>query len=158
MLSEPNISPFVYRRSRSRQCIAMSNTHQASPFPRAVRFATTAYLAPGTLGLVEIIPLYFAEALINQRQPPAITHAEFYYGFLGVTLAWQVDFLVIAIDPVRFRPLMPVSWIEKGLYPIAVAVLVSAGRTSTRMVPAAALDVVWLALFMTAWVRTKDWG
>jgi hypothetical protein len=114
------------------------------------------YLAAGIIGLVEIIPLYFAEALINQRQPPAITHAEFYYGFLGVTLAWQVVFLVIAIDPVRFRPLMPVSWIEKGLYPIAVGRLVSTGRTSAQILPAAALDVVWLVLFVISWIRTQD--
>jgi len=134
----------------------MSNTNQASRFPRAVRFARTVYLAAGIVGLVEIIPLYFAEALINQRQPPAITHAEFYYGFLGVTLAWQVVFLVIAVDPVRFRPLMPVSWIEKGLYPIAVGRLVSTGRTSAQILPAAALDVVWLVLFVISWIRTQD--
>ena len=126
--------------------------------PGAVRFARTVYLAAGIIGLVEVVPLYFAEGLINERQPPAITHPEFYYGFLGITLAWQIVFLVIAMDPVRFRPLMPVSWIEKGLYPIALALLVSAGRTSTQMVPAAALDMVWLGLFVAVWIRTKGWG
>jgi hypothetical protein len=125
--------------------------------PGAVRFARTVYLAAGIIGLVEVVPLYFAEGLINERQPPAITHPEFYYGFLGITLAWQIVFLVIAMDPVRFRPLMPVSWIEKGLYPIAVVLLVSAGRTSAQMLPAAALDVIWLGLFVTAWIRTKGW-
>lgn len=114
------------------------------------------YLAAGVIGLLEIVPLYFAEDLIGRRQPPAITHPEFYYGFLGVTLAWQVVFLVIAMDPVRFRPLMPVSWIEKGLYPTAMGLLVSRGRTSSQMLPGGLLDVIWLVLFVIAWIRTDE--
>ena len=120
-----------------------------------VRFARIAYLAAGIVGLAEIVPLYFYEATLNRNQPPAITHPEFYYGFLGVTLAWQVAVLVIARDPLRFRPLMPVSWIEKLLYPAAVGWLYSAGRIRVEMVPAAMLDLVWLALFVIAWLWTR---
>ena len=134
----------------------MNKIVDMSNFPRAVRFAKVVYLVAGIVGLLGIVPLYFAEGLINQRQPPAITHPEFYYGFVGTALAWQIVFLVISMDPVRFRPLMPVSWIEKGLYPIAVALLVSSGRTSSQMLPAAMLDVVWLVLFVIAWIRTED--
>jgi hypothetical protein len=46
---------------------------------------------------------------IGQDQPPAITHPEFYYGFVGVATTWQVTFLIIRRDPKRYRPLMP-SW------------------------------------------------
>lgn len=123
--------------------------------PRGVRFARIVYLAAGIVGLIEIVPLYFYEAALNRTQPPPITHPEFYYGFVGVTLAWQVAFLVIARDPLRFRPLMPVSWIEKLLYPVAVGWLYSAGRTRVEMVPPAMLDLVWLALFVVAWVWTR---
>jgi len=124
--------------------------------PGGARFARLVYLLAGTIGLLEIVPLYFYEATFNRTQPPAITHPEFYYGFLGVTLAWQVAFLVIATDPLRFRPLMPVSWIEKLLYPIAVGLLYSASQTGAAMIPAAILDVVWLGLFVTAWFRTRQ--
>jgi hypothetical protein len=127
----------------------------SNPSASSVKFARIVYLAAGIVGLLEIVPLYFAETYINRNQPPAITHPEFYYGFLGVTLAWQVVFLVIARDPLRFRPLMPVSWIEKGLYPLAVWLLVSAGRTHRDMLGAAALDVVWLVLFVFVWLRTR---
>jgi hypothetical protein len=92
---------------------------------------------------------------LSRTQPPPITHPEFYYGFLGVTLAWQVAFLVIASDPLRFSPLMPVSWIEKLLYPVSVGLLYSAGRTRVEMVPAAMLDLLWLALFVIGWVKTR---
>jgi hypothetical protein len=70
--------------------------------PAAVRFARVVYLVAGIVGLLEIVPLYFYEAVLNRAQPPPITHPEFYYGFLGVTLAWQVAFLVIARDPCAF--------------------------------------------------------
>ena len=120
-----------------------------------VRFARVVYLAAGIVGLIEIVPLYFYEAILNRTQPPPITHPEFYYGFVGVTLAWQVAFLVIARDPLRFRPLMPVSWIEKLLYPVAIGWLYSAGRTHVEMVPPAMLDLVWLALFVVAWILTR---
>ena len=132
------------------------NSPQAQP--TAMRFARVVYLVAGIVGLLEIVPLYFYEATFNRTQPPAITHPEFYYGFLGVTLAWQVAFLVIARDPLRFRPLMPVSWIEKLLYPVAVGLLYSAGRIGSQMLPAAILDLVWLGLFVLAWFKTRKFA
>ena len=36
------------------------------------------------------------EARVGRDYPPAITHPEYFYGFLGVAAAWQVAFLVIA--------------------------------------------------------------
>ena len=123
--------------------------------PGGVRFARIVYLAAGIVGFLEVLPLYFYESTLNRTQPPAVTHPEFYYGFLGVTVAWQVAFLVISRDPLRFHPLMPVSWIEKLLYPCAVGILYSTGRTRVEMVPAAMLDLVWLALFVAAWIRTR---
>ena len=120
-----------------------------------IRFARIVYLVAGIVGLLEVAPLYFYESTLGRTQPPAITHPEFYYGFVGIALAWQGAFLVISRDPVRFRPLMPVSWIEKLLYPCAVGILYSTGRTRVEMVPAAMLDLVWLALFVVAWMRTS---
>jgi hypothetical protein len=119
------------------------------------RFARIVYLAAGIVGLLEVVPLYFYESTLSHTQPPPITHPEFYYGFVGIALAWQIAFLVISRDPLRFRPLMPVSWIEKLLYPCAVGILYSVGRTRVEMVPAAMLDLVWLVLFIAAWVRTR---
>jgi len=121
-----------------------------------IRFARIVYLVAGIVGLLEVAPLYFYESTLRRTQPPAITHPEFYYGFVGIALAWQGAFLVISRDPVRFRPLMPVSWIEKALYPITVWVLVSAGRTHHDMLGAATLDVLWLVLFVAAWFLTRS--
>ena len=38
--------------------------------------------------------------------PPPVTHPEFYYGFVGVALAFQLVFLTIASDPLKYRPLI----------------------------------------------------
>lgn len=120
-----------------------------------MRFAKWTYRISGILGLLQIVPAYFIEAKFAREYPPAITHPEFYYGFMGVTLAWQVVFLVIASDPLRFRPLMPVSWIEKSLFPLAIGLLYAQGRTGSEWFPSAALDVVWLVLFVAAWFKTR---
>ena len=37
-----------------------------------VRFAPIVYLVAGTVGLLEIVPLYFLESTVNRMQPPAI--------------------------------------------------------------------------------------
>lgn len=117
-----------------------------------VRFARMVFLAAGLLGILELVPLYFYEATLGRTRP--FTYPEFYYGFLGVALAWQVAFLIISRDPVRYRPLMPAIFVEKLLYPIAAHVLYSHGRLGWKpMLDGAALDLVWLVLFVIAWVR-----
>lgn len=42
-----------------------------------------------------------------------ITRPGFYYGFVGLGLAWQIAFLVIAQDPVKYRLMMIPSMVEK---------------------------------------------
>ncbi len=67
-----------------------------------MRFSKTVFMIAGIYGIIVILPGYFTEGRFSAQFPPAITHPEFYYGFYGVALAWQVAFLVIATDPVRF--------------------------------------------------------
>ena len=68
-------------------------------------------------------------------------------------MAWQVAFLIMAREPVRYRPLMPVTWIEKLLYPGAVWMLYFKGRVPIDSARIATFDLVWLALFVIAWVN-----
>ena len=63
-------------------------------------------------GLLEILPLYFLQDTLGRRQPPPITHPDFYYGFVGVASAWQVAFLLMSRDPLRYRQLMPAIFLE----------------------------------------------
>jgi hypothetical protein len=119
-------------------------------------FARWVFLLAGIVGLLEVLPLYFAEDMIGRRQPPAINHPEFYYGFVGIVIAWQVAFLIISRDPLRYRPLMPAIFLEKLLYPGCVIVLYLKGRFPANAMGAAMLDLVWLALFVAVWLKTKE--
>jgi hypothetical protein len=118
-------------------------------------FARRVFTIAGIYGLLVVTPLYFLEDRIGRDQPPAITHPEFFYGFIGVTLAWQVAFLVIARDPVRYRLLMIPAIIEKVTYVIALLVLFLNGRIpGVTLVPGAG-DLVLGSLFVMSWLKTR---
>ncbi len=119
-----------------------------------VRFARFAFRFAGLLGLVEILPLYFTEGALNRTQPPALTHPEFYYGFIGIVIAWQIAYLIMSGDPLRFQPLFPAVFLEKLLYPAALAVLYADGRVQAPVTLAGgAIDLGLLALFITSWMK-----
>jgi hypothetical protein len=51
-----------------------------------MRFAKLTFWITGVYGLLSLPRLYFTFDLIGRRNPPAITHPEFYYGFASVGL------------------------------------------------------------------------
>jgi hypothetical protein len=112
----------------------------------------------GVWGIVVLTPLYFMSDLIGRRYPPAITHPDFYYGFLGVGLAWQVAFLVIARDPVRFRPMMVPATLEKFIYVISLSVLHVEGRLPSGQLVGVGPDLVLGVLFIAAFLKTSGRG
>jgi hypothetical protein len=114
------------------------------------------YWVAGIWGVLIITPLYFMIHVIAEKDPPAITHPAFYYGFVGTALAWQIAFIVIARDPLRFRPMMIPSMVEKFLYGPMIAVLVMQGRTNPRDLVFAATDTVLGLLFVAAYRATRD--
>jgi hypothetical protein len=117
-------------------------------------FARRVFLIAGIYGLIVIAPQLFLEAQTSSEVPPAITHPEFYYGFVLVAIAWQVAFLTIARDPARFRPLMIAAMLEKAGFGIAVPVLWHQGRVPGFLVAFAAIDLVLGALFFVSWMKT----
>lgn len=124
-----------------------------------MRFAQRVFLAAGLYGLLLMPPMYFLERQIGADHPQPITHPEFYYGFLGVVLAFQVAFLIIASDPRRYRPLMIAAMIEKFSFVIAIAALYATGRGEellNTMPIAAGIDGLLGVLFVVAWVKTRE--
>jgi hypothetical protein len=120
-----------------------------------MNFAKRLYLFAGIYGLVAILPQYFLEELTGRLNPPALTHPEYYYGFLGVGLAWQIAFLLIARDPTRYRMMMIPGIAEKVLFGVAVITLFLAGRVGGAMLAAGVIDLTWAALFIVAFRRTS---
>ena len=129
------------------------NAYVSSLHP-SIRFSRFVFRLAAFVGLVEIVPLYFSEGVINRMQPPAITHPEFYYGFVGVALAWQFAFLIIAQDPVRYRPIMLPSILEKLGFGGACVVLFALQRLSPSMLAGGIVDLIFAALFAYAYVKT----
>ncbi len=117
-------------------------------------FARRVFRIAGVYGLLVILPMYFLEDRIGRDQPPAVTHPEFFYGFLGLTVAWQVAFLVTASDPVRFRPLMIPAMVEKSAFVIAVLLLYRSGRVSSVTLTLGLIDLTLGMLFGVAFLRT----
>jgi hypothetical protein len=119
-----------------------------------MRFAQIVFVTGGIWGLLVVTPLFFLFDYVGTQYPPAITHPDFYYGFLTVTLAWQLAFLVIGRDPMRFRALMPVAMIEKFGYVAALAILHSQGRISFPQASAGIPDFLLGILFVVAFLKT----
>jgi len=120
-----------------------------------MRFAKIVFWIAGIWGLLVITPLYFLFDIIGQKDPPAITHPGFFYGFVGCALAWQVAFCFIARDPARYRPLMIPSILEKATYAVAIIILVTQGRTRPSDLVFAGTDSLLGTLFIIAYFKTK---
>lgn len=122
-----------------------------------MKFARTTYLFAAIYGVLILLPGFFLEAQFSQTTPPALTHPEFYYGFYGSALVWQVAFFLISRDPARYRPLMLISVLEKASFFIACLVLWSSGRLdASGPFYGSLIDGVWMILFAIAWARTAS--
>ena len=69
-------------------------------------------------------------------------------------MAWQIAFLVIGSNPVRFRPLMIPSIVEKLGHVAGVAVLHAQARISAADAIAAGPDLLLGVLFVAAFAKT----
>ena len=123
-----------------------------------MKFAKWSFGLAGAWGVLVLVPLYFALDLIGRRDPPAVTHPEYYYGFLGVALVWQLAFFVIATDPRRFRPMMPVAIAEKWLHVVGMTALYWTGRMTARQLAFNLPDLLLGLLFLIAFLRTRQDG
>ena len=126
----------------------------ATPFAGKMKFARLVFLIAGIYGLIVLLPLYFLEEQVGRDFPPPITHPEYYYGFIGVAVAWQVLFLILSRDPIRYRPMMIPAILEKATYGVAVIVLFTQHRVSTFTLATALLDSTLGVLFVLAYIKT----
>jgi hypothetical protein len=117
-------------------------------------FAKRVFLGAAVYGLIVLLPQYFLEAKTGRDFPPAITHPEYYYGFIGIAVAWQIVFLIVSRDPLRYRPLMLVGVVEKAVFGVPAIALYVTGRLSEQMLGAGILDLILGVLFVMAYRRT----
>ena len=120
-----------------------------------MKFAKIVFWVAGIWGFLVLTPLYLMFDLIGRNDPPPITHPGFFYGFVGIGLAWQVAFIFIATDTIRFRPLMIPSILEKVSWSTAVIVLVLQQRMHKSDLVFAGTDLLLGVFFVIAFFKTR---
>jgi hypothetical protein len=124
----------------------------------AVVYSRWLFVLAGLSGLALLLPMYLMKDYLGSNDPPAITHPEFYYGFVGVAIAWQVLFLIIAVDPLRYRPVIVPAVLEKLGYSLAVIVLYRSGQVSLGPLLTGIMDLTLGVLFAIAYVALSRRG
>jgi hypothetical protein len=118
-----------------------------------MKFARYTFLIAGIYGLLSLLPHYFAEGTIGRDHPPAITHPEYFYGFVGIAVVFQIVFLIIAKDPVKYRLVIIPSVLEKASFAIPAAILFGAGNLAAPMFAAGMIDALLGILFIVSYVK-----
>jgi hypothetical protein len=121
-----------------------------------LKFAKIVFWIAAIWGFLIITPLYFMFDLIGKNDPPPITHPGFFYGFVGVALVWQIAFVFIAKNPIRFRPFMIPAILEKLVYAVPVIILVFQKRTHPTDLVFSFIDLSLGILFVIAYLRTPS--
>ena len=120
-----------------------------------MRFARIVFWTAGIWGVLVLTPLYFIYDFVGRQDPPPLNHPQFYYGFIGAAMAWQLVFMVIGSDPQRFRPMMIPALVEKFGYVFTMSVLVSMGKLAPQQLAIPAPDALLGILFAMAFVKTR---
>ena len=117
-------------------------------------FARRVFQIAGIYGLI-VVTLAYAAHLAGVEQAVVYSdHPELVHGFFLVTLAWQVAFLLIATDPVRFRVLMLAAMLEKFPFTIVVLLFYAGGYVDTIRLDLGLIDGLIGILFSIAYVLT----
>ena len=119
-----------------------------------MKFAKYTFYAAGIYGLIVLLPQFFLLDKTGQDYPPAITHPEYFYGFVAVAVAFQLVFLIIGSNPVRYRLLMLAALFEKFPFALIVFALYAAGRANEMIFAGAALDFILGILFFISYLKT----
>ena len=111
------------------------------------KFASRTYRWAAWYGIPLLVLSYF--------QPvPDPWHLS-YLGFVGVALVFQGVFLVIARDPRRFEPLMPLTLFEKLCFGIPAVAFAARGQAGAIDAIFGGIDLLLCAAFFVAWRRLR---
>lgn len=119
-----------------------------------MRFARWVFRAAGLYGILVTAPMLFME----RQMAPGAAHPVFFYAWVSLDLVWQVLFLVLSTDPIRYRPMMLVAVLEKAGAMIAIPWLYLAGRVGGMWLGAAGVDLTFAVLFIAAHRATSPDG
>jgi len=112
-----------------------------------MKFARWVFWLAAAFGFAAVYPLY--------HMPGTPT----YYGMIATLIAWQTAFVVIGVNPRRYRWLMIPAVLEKGLWMITLFVLHTRGEVDRRAILLnAATHGLLGVLFLVAFFVTPKEG
>ena len=106
-------------------------------------FIRRVMIGAAVYGFIGAATLYFTDA----PDP----HRLLYFAFAGIALVFQGVFLVIARDPRRFAPLLPLCVFEKVSFGIPALAFAARGQAEAPMALGGAVDLLLAVLFVIAW-------
>ena len=120
-----------------------------------MKFAKMVFIGAGIWGFLVLVPLYFLVDITGKPWPAPLNYPHFFYGFIGVALAWQLAFIIIGANPERYRLLMIPAIVEKLGHVATVATLYARGAISTDDAMTASPDLVLGTLFVAAFIAVS---
>lgn len=120
-----------------------------------MKFARIVFRIAGIYGILVMVPQYFMERKMGNDYPPAITHPEYYYSFIGVVVVFQLLFFLIASDPERYRSVMLIGVLEKLSLVPTFLLLFSQNRFPQHWIAPVVIDLVFASLFVASYVKLK---
>ncbi|NCN84572.1 MAG: hypothetical protein GW808_09205 [Sphingomonadales bacterium] len=115
-----------------------------------MKFIRIIFVLAAAWGFFALVPGLFDEA---GPRP------EYYYGFIGLALVFQLIFILIAFDPARYRPLIPIGVLEKLAFFLPVTLLYLQGRVAMGPVFFGAMvDGLFMLLFAASWMVSRREG
>ena len=99
-------------------------------------------------GIMVLPPLYL--------RPLPAAGPEWFYGFVGTALAFQLVYWTIGGDPVRYRPLMRLAVLAKLGFFVPCLSLFLSGRLGGTTMAAAGVDAVLAIGYAMAWRTTPQ--
>ncbi len=120
-----------------------------------MRLAKIIFIGAGIWGIAVLTPLYWLVDISGRHYAPPNDYPQFFYGFIGVAIAWQIAFLVIGSNPARFRMLMIPAMIEKFGYISTLILMYGRSQISSIEVQPAVPDGFIGLLFIVAFWATR---
>jgi len=143
----------VEMRSQSEQDPGMESPVQSKSGLR-ISIARWIFIFAAAYGLPAMGSWYFVTPKIVWQAPSQ--QPEIYYGFAGLAVAWQAVFLLIASDPLRYRPLMLLAAFgEKFLFSGMLIILMHRHIARPHWRPFAAIDFLLGVAFLIAFLITS---
>jgi hypothetical protein len=120
-----------------------------------MRFAKYVFIGAGIWGIAVLTPLFWLVDITGRQYPPPNDYPQFFYGFIAVAMAWQIAFIVIGSNPLRYRAFMIPAMIEKFGYVSLLFLLYGRSRIPAIDVQPAIPDGLIGILFVVAFFMTR---